>query len=180
MTRSELKIDITINGQKVLCGHNFLENIAKNIPDIKGNKKVFDVLVTSNNDEVREAVSCNEFLSKEAIEILLQDENMEVIDNILSNRGISKHITDEQLNKIIEKDNTKLLSTIASNIDDFKSCEKCKVIKKLAAHPSSKVRYSLLGWIASDLINEKTLKQLCEDSDIDVATAAKEKIKSRF
>lgn len=180
MTKQELKIEFIIDGTKVQCGHQFLENIIRDIPDIEQNKKIFDILATSNNDDVREMIARKEFLSLEAIEILLKDENIEVVDNILSNRDIDKLITDEQLKMIIEKDNIKLLSTIASNVERYQNCDRCRIIKKLAKHTSSKVRYSLLNYGVSDLMTNSTLQELCEDSDIDVATEAKKELKSRM
>jgi len=180
MKNKEIKIELTLNSQKLHCGHNFLEDIVCKISDIKENKKIFDILSYSNNDEVREDISRNEFLSLKAIDKLLNDENIEVVDNLLSNRDINKHITNKQLNKIIKKDNTKLLCTIGKSIDEFQSCNICKVIKKLAKYPSSKVRYSLLQWSVSDMLTMKTLKLLCNDSDTDVSNEAKKELKSRL
>ena len=94
-------------------------------------------------------------------------------------RDINKKISDEQLKVIIEKDNIKLLTTIGSNIDDFKSCNRCKHIKYFAKHPSSKVRYSLFNYNISDLITTETLVELSKDEDFDVSREAKKELKNR-
>jgi hypothetical protein len=180
MKTQEINIELTINGTKATVGHNFLEDIARNIPDTKENSKIFDILATSNNYEVREHISRFDSLSTEAIAKFLEDDFVEVVDNILCNRDINKYITDEQLNGIIEKEDIKLLCTIASNINDYKNCNVCKVIKKLSKYPNAKVRYSLLRWRVSDLLTTKILEELAKDSDADVACKAKKELENRM
>lgn len=179
MQKEEIKVELTINGVSVKVGHKFLEDISRDIPDVKENKKIFSLLALSNNHEVRENISSNEFLSKVAINILLKDESDEIIDNILSNRDTNKYITDVQMVEVIQKDNVKLLSTIANNINEFQSCNICKIIKKLANHKSSKVKYSLFSYGVSDLINVEILKKLAYDKDSDVAFEARKELKER-
>lgn len=179
MKKQEISVEFTINGNKVKVGHEFLEDIARNIPDIKANRKIFDILATSNNYEIREHISRFDSLSSKAIKIFLEDDCIEVIDNILCNSSINKFITDEQLHTIIKKDNVQLLRTIGSNIDDYKNCNVCKVIKRLSKHSNAKVRYSLLQWRVSDFVTTKILQKLTNDSDMDVASKAKEKLKER-
>mgnify|MGYP003492090998 CR=1 FL=1 len=120
MLENNIIVELTINGQKVKVGHKFLESIIIDIPDVKENMKIFTLLACSDNYEIREKISRKDYLSKEAIDILLNDKSDDVIENILSNRDVNKYITNEQILSIIEKDNTKLLSTIANNIDEFK------------------------------------------------------------
>jgi len=177
--KEEIKVELLINGEKVKLGHRFLESICRDIPDIKENIKFFNILAKSSNYEVREYISRNDNLSNETIEILLNDISEVVVDNLLSNRDVNKKITDEQLKVIIEKDNIKLLTTIASNIDDFKSCNRCKFIKYFTKHSSSKVRYSLFNYNVSDLITTETLIELSKDEDFDVVLEAKKELKSR-
>ena len=115
MLENNIIVELTINGQKVKVGHKFLESIIIDIPDVKENMKIFTLLACSDNYEIREKISRKDYLSKEAIDILLNDKSDDVIENILSNRDVNKYITNEQILSIIEKDNTKLLSTIANN-----------------------------------------------------------------
>ena len=180
MQNQEIKIELSLNGHKVKVGHKFLEDISRDIPDIKENKKIFSILSLSNNDEVRKDISRNENLSKGTINILLEDKDDEVVDNVLINRDLSKYILDEQIVKIIDKNNTKHLSTIAENIDNFSSCDRCKLVKKLAKHESSKVRYSLLSYCVSDFVSTRILEKLCLDEDSDVSYEAKKELKDRL
>ena len=39
MQKEEMKVELTINGQKVKIGHQFWEDMANDIPDVKENKK---------------------------------------------------------------------------------------------------------------------------------------------
>lgn len=179
MQKQEIKIELKINDVNVKVGHKFLELICKDIPDTKENKKVFSILALSDNDEVREDVSRNEFLSKDTIDILLKDENNQVVDNLLLNRDINKHITNTQLFEIIKNDKVRLLCTIAERIDQFDSCDKCMIIKKLANHKNSKVRHSLFCYGVSDLLNIKILQKLASDKDYDVAYKARKELKEQ-
>ena len=38
MQTQTIKIELSINGQKVIIGHQFLEDVIRNIPDIKDKK----------------------------------------------------------------------------------------------------------------------------------------------
>lgn len=180
MLENNIIVELTINGQKVKVGHKFLESIIIDIPDVKENMKIFTLLVCSDNYEIREKISNKDYLSKEAIDILLNDKSDDVIVNILSNRDVNKYITNEQIFSIIEKDNTKLLSTIANNIDEFKNCDRCKIISHMVKHESAKVKASLFSYNVSDLLSNEMLTELSNDKDFDVAYEAKKELKDRM
>lgn len=95
MLENNIIVELTINGQKVKVGHKFLESIIIDIPDVKENMKIFTLLACSDNYEIREKISRKDYLSKEAIDILLNDKSDDVIENILSNRDVNKYITNE-------------------------------------------------------------------------------------
>ena len=144
----------------------------RNIPDIKENQEVFNSLVFSDNPDLREYLTRVDNLSKKSVYILLKDTNQEVVDGVLSNSNLAKLINEEALLKIIDLNNTKLLMTIASNIDDYVKCDLCKIVKILANHKSASVRYNLVRYGSSDSVSVEILKQLAKDKDIDVAKEA--------
>ena len=180
MKTQTIKAELLINGKKVVIGHQFLEDIVRDIPDIKENKEIFNALVLSDNPDVREYLTRVDNLSKKSVHILLNDTNQEVVDGVLSNSDLAKKISEEALLKIIDLDNTKLLMTIASNIDDYVKCDLCKIIKILANHKSISVRYNLVRYWSSDSVPVKILKQLAKDKDIDVAKEAAETLERRI
>ena len=180
MLENEINVELTINGQKVKVGHKFLESIVYDIPDVKENSKIFTILASSNNFEVRDNVSRKDNLPSEAVEILLNDVSDDVVNRILSNRDVNKYITNEQIFSIIEKNNIKLLSTIAENIDEFHSCDKCEILNILVKHKSSKVKAALFSYSVSDLLSIEKLKELSNDEDFDVATEAKKELKNKL
>jgi len=142
-------------------------------------------LASSDNFEVRDNIALKDNLSLEAIDILLNDisddiTNRILSNRILSNRDVNKYITNEQVFSIIEKNNIKLLSSIAQNIDEFHSCNKCKILNTLLKHKSSKVKIALLSYSVSDLLSIEKLKELSNDEDFDVATKAKKELKNRL
>jgi len=179
MQTQTIKTELLINGQKVIIGHQFLGEITRSIPDIQENASVFDMLALSDDYEVREFISRNDNLSKKSIHILLNDENPDIVDNILSNHNLSKHIKEDVLFSIIKTGNIRFLATIASNFDDYDQCDLCKIAKKLASHKSATVRYGLVWSRPSEIISTKTLVKLSKDSDIDVSKGAYEEIARR-
>lgn len=180
MLENKINVELTINGQKVKVGHKFLEDISMNIPDVKENSKIFTILAYSDNFEVRDNIARKDNLSLEAIDTLLNDASDNIIDRILSNRDVNKYITNEQIFSIIEKNNIKLLSTIAENIDEFHSCDKCEILNTLVKHKSSRVKAALFSYSVSDLLSIEKLKELSNDEDFDVATEAKKELKNKL
>ena len=179
MQTQTIKTELLINGKKVVIGHQFLEDIVRDIPDIKENKEIFNDLVLSDNPDVREYLTRVDNIGKKSIHLLLNDTNQEVVDGVLSNSDLAKHISEEALMKIIDSDNTKLLMTIASNIEDYIKCDLCKIVNILANHKSVSVRYNLVRWRTNDIVSIKILKQLSKDKDIDVVKQALEELERR-
>ena len=179
MQTQTIKAELLINGKKVVIGHQFLEDIVRDIPDIKENKEIFNNLVLSDNPDVREYLTRVDNIGKKSIHLLLNDTNQEVVDGVLSNSDLAKYISEEALIKIINSDNTKLLMTIASNIEDYVKCDLCKIVNILANHKSVSVRYNLVRWRINDIVSIKILKQLSKDKDIDVAKEALEELERR-
>lgn len=179
MQTQTIKIELLINGKKVAIGHQFLEDVVRDIPDIKENKEVFNTLVLSDNPDVREYLTRVNNLSKKSVHTLLNDTNQEVVDGVLSNSDLAKLISEEDLLKIIDSDNTKLLMTIASNVDDYVKCDLCKIVHILANHKSASVRYNLVRYWSRNRVSVKILKQLAKDKDIDVVKEATERLERR-
>jgi len=179
MQTQTIKTELLINGQKVIIGHQFLEDISRDIPDTKENKSIFDILALSDNPSVKEDIANKDNLSKKTIHLLLKDTNQEVVDNILSNGDAAKYIREDALFKITKVGNIKHIKTIASNIDDYKKCNTCKIVKIIANHPNALVRYELVRWRVSDVVSTKILKQLSNDKDFDVAKQAQENLDRR-
>ena len=174
MQTQEIKTKLLINGSNVTIGHQFLEDVVMNIPDIKENQAIFEALAKSDNPDVRESISRKDNLSRKTIHLLLNDESQEVVDNVLSNTDLAKKINEDTLFDIIKSDIIKHLSTIASNIDDYAMCDICKAAKILSNHQNTTVRYSLVKWRSSNAVTTQILKKLSKDKDIDVAKEAKE------
>ncbi|MBL0707449.1 MAG: hypothetical protein JJW00_00155 [Sulfurimonas sp.] len=82
-----IKTELSINGRSVVIGHQFLEEIVGDIPDVKESQEVFSVLAQSDNPYAREILSRDvDNLNKDTIHLLLNDEN-QVYDD-LGKRGM--------------------------------------------------------------------------------------------
>ena len=174
-----IKAELILNGKKAVVGHQFLEDTVRDIPDIKENRPIFAMLAASDNPEVREMVSRNDNLGKKTIHLLLSDENQEVVENVLSNSSLSKHIKEEVLLRIVKSGNIKYLKAIASNLDDYALCDTCKLAAILSKHENVSVRYALVDFGSSDAVTTKTLKKLSKDRDTDIAKKAKWALRRR-
>ena len=180
MQTEKIKIELSIDEQKVVIGHKFLESIVQDIPDTKENSKIFEILAHSDNPEVRETLTRKDNLNKKTVALLLEDESENVVEGVLSSSDLAQYIKEDALYKIIKANNITLLCCIASNIEDYTLCDGCKIAKKLAKHPVSVVRYSLMKWRrVSPLLSTKLLHKLAQDEDCDVAKEAQDELKDR-
>ncbi len=179
MQTQTIKTELSINGQKVIIGHQFLEEISSYIPDIPQNNNIFEILANSNNSEVRRDMTRNDNLNKKTVKILLADQNDKIVEYILNNEDAAKYITKKQIFKIIAKNNIKHLCTIASNLDDFIKCNGCKLANIFSKHENPLVRYAIVQCRVNDIVSTKVLERLSRDKDIDVAKEAKESLKYR-
>lgn len=171
MKTQNIKVELHINGKKVAIGHEYLEDSIRNIPDIKENREIFDILARCDNPEVREDLARMENLSKKTIHHLLNDENQEVVDNVLNNPDLAKYIKHKTLMDIINTGNIKLLKTIANSIEDYEKCDLCEVSKVLSEHKNVSVRYALVEYTHRTTVSTQTLKVLEKDVDLDVKIA---------
>jgi len=177
MQKEQIKVELSINGLKVVVGYEFLENISYNMPDIKENKKVLEILANSDDFEVRRSISRYDNLNKNTIDILLQDTDNDVVQNLLNNRDIAKFITQEQVENIFTQDNIYLLETLGRNVDDFQSCNVCKLIDKFIKHPNARARGSVLYHRSN--LNLQQLELLTNDNDALIASEARKQLKDK-
>lgn len=177
MQKEQIRVELSINGLQVTAGYEFLERITCDIPDIKENKKVFEALAKSDDFEVRRSISYKDNLNKNTIDMLIQDADSDVVGNILNNSNIAKYITQEQVENILKQDNTYLLEILGKNVDDFQSCNVCKIIDKLIKHPNARVRGSVLRY--RNNLSLVQLEILSNDSDTAISSEARKQLKDR-
>ena len=176
MKTQTTKVDLTIDGITVKVGHELLEDIVRYIPDTKENKKVFERLALNSNCMVREYIADKENISKKTIKILLADKRHGVIGFLLKNQKVANRLIPKQIKTIIALGNPIHCKVIASNLDDFTKCDICKLAKFLSNHNDPTIRFELVNRWNRD-IPKKIIKKLTKDKDIDVANAAKEKLR---
>jgi hypothetical protein len=177
MQKEQIRVELSINGLQVTAGYEFLERITCDIPDIKENKKVFEALAKSDDFEVRRSISYKDNLNKNTIDMLIQDADSDVVGNISNNSNIAKYITQEQVENILKQDNTYLLEILGKNVDDFQSCNVCKIIDKLIKHPNARVRGSVLRY--RNNLSLVQLEILSNDSDTAISSEARKQLKDR-
>lgn len=174
-----INVKLEINGKQVKIGHQFLEDIIREIPEVPQNKSIFEILANSDNDEVREYIAKNEHLNQDTINLLLEDNSQEVVDNLLYNSNATDKLNHSQVMKIIKKNHTKHLCTIAGFLDDYPMINSCKIAKILSNHNNPQVRYNLVRR-NNNIVPIKILKKLSKDKDVNVSYEAKKRLEKRL
>jgi hypothetical protein len=176
MTTQTTKVNLTIDGVDVKVGHELLEDIVRYMPDTKENTKVFEKLALNSSCMVREQIARKENINKKTIKILLADKRHGIIGFLVKNQKVANKLTPKQIKNIIALGNPIHCMAIASSLNDLTKCDICKVAKFLSNHNDPIVRFELVNrW--NKEIPKNIIKKLTKDIDIDVANAAKERLK---
>lgn len=96
----------------------------------------------------------------------------------MNNSSVAKFITQEQVENLLQQNNTYLLETLGRSVDDFQSCNVCKIIDKLIKHQNARVRGSVLRY--RNNLSLQQLELLTNDSDIKIASEAKKQLKDNL
>jgi hypothetical protein len=170
------EIDLLIDGINLKVGHEILEEIAEYIPDTKNYKQIFEKLASNSNYMVRENIAKKSCLNTKTIKILLKDKRHGIVTQLLRSTTVNNKLTPKQIKYILSLDNPIHCQIIARAITSFIKCDIYKLTKILSKHSDPKVRKELVQRWDTE-IPKKIVKKLTKDKDIDVACAAKNKIK---
>ena len=118
---------------------------------------------------MREAVAAHKKLPSTLISILIEDSSRDVIQALIGNRHIAEHISNQELEKIIARDDVVLLEALYEQADHLTNLDKPKFIQTLIHHADPCLRYL----VAQDNGIENTfILQLRNDPDPEVKSAA--------
>lgn len=157
---------LAINGYSIELDMEMLEDIVRNLPDEKHYAPLLNILVRSDNPEIRETIAFSDYLNQEIIERLANDPSSKVVYSLINNHRIQDQIPEPTLFKIIERNDISLLVEIAKNVESYEKCDTDKLIKILSKHYNAGVRLALLNGIhgrfdktiATSLINDPVLE----------------------
>ena len=161
---------MVVNNVEVKLDHKELVDIIGCLSDNLKNEKLFDELAKSPSSTIRMNVSWKEAISDQTVELLLADSNTDVLDGIVDNGRSQWTITEEIIERLISNGDADLLCTIADKVDDFYECDINMICERLVDQKDPQVRKRLAS---NSVTPVEFIEQLCNDSDVDVARAAR-------
>jgi hypothetical protein len=169
-----MEIKLLVNGKEANFGINFARNILSSIPENEIYADLIHEFAKSKCASIRSEVARRNYNSPETIELLLQDKNIEVLLEIITNDSAREYITDEHLDEIVISNNEDAIENIIRSIDNFENTNKVDLFEKIMQLEND---YLLLQ-IADGYHTPKViLKQLVKHHDPDIASAAQENLK---
>ncbi len=178
MQTDEIFTKLSIKGVRIKVGHEFLDSIVSNIPDVPENLKVFEILSASSSKDVRSQIAWKDTTSRKIIKNLLSDPNTEIVVRLVRNSNVLKLIKEKEILKLIGGNDIEVIQEIASNVSELERCDVCKIATILSEHKDPSVRYELARYWRrqSNGTPRKIIKKLSKDRDVDVSNAAKESL----
>ncbi len=166
-----LDAKLEIEGLSIDIGHELFYTIVKDIPDVKSNIKLFELLSNSSYIKIRAYVAKRENINRKIVKRLLSDKCHEVLDDLLDNDSACKLIKKKELLSIINKEEGGLLYTIARKIRYFNKCDINIIAEVLSRNSDPEIRHCLA--MQREYLSENIIKKLSKDIDYNVALHAK-------
>lgn len=167
-----MEITVKINGKDfTFQNYEFLKNFVRSLPDEEQFADLFYELAQSKSSEIRTFVADNDKINKETALLLLRDKNINILRDLPGNERVREIATMEDIQRLINTNDSDLLCNLASNAEDFNSsiCE--LIAKELVKCEDTEVRYRLAG---NRDIPVNILHELAKDEDESVAHKAKD------
>jgi hypothetical protein len=193
---------LVVNGYEVSLGQESLNNILDYVPARDDFRQILGELVTEGGaqlrntvagmigrgdeadlqdgmDEIEEEVEDEDTLENEdwpeldVVQLLAKDEDITVLRTLMREEDACRQINQEDLNRMLDRDDYELLESIINNIDALEKCDAGGIVSRLARHSDPEVRRLA---IREDLMSPMLLKKLAEDEDPDVRNDARQVI----
>ncbi|SMP80836.1 hypothetical protein SAMN06295888_13615 [Desulfonatronum zhilinae] len=164
-----LNVKITVNGVSARIPYDQIDNLVYSIPDESRHNDVIAELARSTHPHVRMAVASRDTLDRKIVSILVEDTQIDVLRNLVSNSRARMFITETCLLRLIKTEDHDILVTVAENLDSFPHCDEDVLAEKLARMDNPVIR----GILAENVsVSRQVLEQLSHDEDEDIAEKA--------
>jgi len=168
-----MEVKLVVDGLEVQVGVQFLQNLVDAIPDTEDYSDLFLALAKSQNPYVRRDVACKDKINTETAEILLADKEPFVLERIVSNDAAKQIVTRERLEEILRSAGTEVAVNIIGSLDDYEEVDADDLADLIMAQDSPSLTLVLADTWSSP---KKILKKLAKSKDIDIKTAAKNRL----
>ncbi|EFI36091.1 hypothetical protein Dthio_PD3538 [Desulfonatronospira thiodismutans ASO3-1] len=163
-------VRVTVNGKSVHLGYDAVEDIMFSIPDKKRFNNIIKEFAMSPVPQVRMEVASRSAINKEIIDILLEDIQIDVLRNLVSNHRAQRMIPESTLLRLVRTHDFEILETIAENIDQFSMCDPGIIAENICRSENPKVRDLLAE---NEFVGKKVLEILIHDDDKEIAVKAR-------
>ncbi len=164
------EVKLTVNGKSVRLGYDAVEDIMYSIPDKKRFNNIIREFAMSPIPQVRMEVASRSAINREIVDILLEDTQIDVLRNLVSNHRARRMIPESTLLRLIRTHDFEILETIAENIDQFSMCDPGIIAENLRGSENPKVRELLAE---NEFVDKKVLEILSHDDDNEIAVKAR-------
>lgn len=162
-------VKITVNGISAMLGHEAAEDILFNIPDKKKFNKIVAEFARSPLPQARMEVAGRNSIGSEIVKILVEDCQIDVLRNLVSNHKAQRMITESSILRLIKTEDYEILETVTDNLHSFSMCNPAVLAERLCRSENPKVRYSLAE---NQLVDKRVLEILSNDEDNEIAAKA--------
>lgn len=161
------EVKVSVNGKSAVLGYEAAEEILFSIPENREYNKIVAEFARSPLPQARMEVAGRESISSEIVNILVEDTQIDVLRNLVSNRKARKMINEDTLLRLLKTEDYEILETVADNLHSFSKCDSDILAEKLCRSENPRVRYSL----AEDQLVDKRILEILSNDEVDEIAA---------
>ncbi|WP_157493430.1 hypothetical protein [Desulfonatronovibrio magnus] len=169
------ELKISVNGKSSTLDFEAADEILYSIPEKRKYNRIIAEFAKSSLPQARMEVAGRESISREVVNILVEDNQIDVLRNLVSNRKARKMIPENSLLRLIKTEDYEILETVADNMHAFSMCDPDILAKRLCRSENPRVRHSLAE---DQLLDKRIMEILSNDYVGEVAAKAKETLES--
>ncbi|WP_045213460.1 hypothetical protein [Desulfonatronovibrio magnus] len=156
------ELKISINGKSATLDYEAADEILYSIPEKRKYNRIIAEFARSPIPQVRMNVAGRRSISSSIVKILIEDNQIEVLRNLVSNRKARKMIPENSLLRLIKTEDYEILETVADNLHSFSMCDPDILAEKLCRSENPRVRYSL----AEDQLVDKRILEILSNDEV--------------
>ncbi|MEE9303641.1 MAG: hypothetical protein V3U84_07620 [Thiotrichaceae bacterium] len=164
-----MNLQLKVDGKEYRVGCSVLDYGIGSIPDVDEYSSLYYQLAKSPSSNIRKEIAEKECIDDETLSILINDTQLCVLKEIIGNNNVSERISEAELIRVIELNDSELCCSIAENIESFCRCDPSLIAEKLYSNKDPVVRVALAE---NSSTPKHVVRKLLKDSDPDVVDKA--------
>ncbi|MDY6904066.1 MAG: hypothetical protein SWH61_05205 [Thermodesulfobacteriota bacterium] len=161
---------LVINNVETILGFDELIAVCDSLNDVSRHEHVFEELAKSDSLELKVSVASRRRISKNTVNLLIQDLNLDVLRALSKNRYAMQHFDRKAIRALIDSQDEDIYISIAEGLKDYAQIFNVECLCENLIQGGSAVKYILAS-------NPETpvffLTELAQDPDVSVSERAK-------